>query len=132
MTNPLDALMHYHSTALNLRGHRQQLLAANVANADVPNYKARDIDFSKSLEQALAGGNAGGAVVTSTRHLNGTGGASLYGEPLYRVPLQNSIDGNTVELDVERAQFADNAVRMEASLMFLNSQIKSMLSAIQG
>ena len=128
----IDQFLAPHASALSIRHKRMEIIGANIANAATPNYKARDIDFSKSLEQALAGGNAGGSVVTSTRHLNGTRGASLYGEPLYRVPLQNSIDGNTVELDVERAQFADNAVRMEASLMFLNSQIKSMLSAIQG
>ncbi|MGE5526867.1 MAG: flagellar basal body rod protein FlgB [Rhodospirillaceae bacterium] len=133
MVSKLDQLLNFHSTALGVRTQRQQLLAANVANADVPNYKARDIDFAQALQQALAPAGAGGGLVaTSAAHLPGVTPQGAAAEPLYRVPLQDSLDGNTVELDVERAQFADNAVHIEANLTFLNSQIKTMLAALQG
>ena len=134
MISRLDQLLDFHTAALNVRTQRQQLLAANVANADVPQYKARDIDFAQALRQALApaDGNGGTLAATASRHLPGTATGGAQGEPLYRVPLQDSIDGNTVELDVERAQFADNAVHIEANLTFLNSQIKMMLAALQG
>ena len=129
----LDQLLDFHTTALSVRTQRQQLLAANVANADVPQYKARDIDFAQALQQALATPSGGGTLAASAaRHLPGSPAQGGQGEPLYRVPLQDSIDGNTVELDVERAQFADNAVHIEANLTFLNSQIKMMLAALQG
>jgi len=131
MVSRLDQLLDFHTTALSVRTQRQQLLAANVANADVPNYKARDLDFAQALQQALSPASAGTLSITTASHRPGTtqGGAQ---EPLYRVPLQDSIDGNTVELDVERAQFADNAVHIEANLTFLNGQIKTMLAALQG
>ncbi len=144
MVSRLDQLLDFHATALSVRTQRQQLLAANVANADVPNFKARDLDFAKALQQALLSPGSpsatssglpggGGALATSTaNHLPGTRAQGAAAEPLYRVPLQDSLDGNTVELDVERAQFADNAVHIEANLTFLNSQIKTMLAALQG
>lgn len=134
MISGLDQLLDFHTTALSVRTQRQQLLAANVANADVPQYKARDIDFAQALQQALGPDKTGSGTLatTASRHLPGVTAGSAQGEPLYRVPLQDSIDGNTVELDVERAQFADNAVHIEANLTFLNSQIKMMLAALQG
>lgn len=132
MISRLDELLNFHATALDVRTQRQQLLAANVANADVPHYKARDVDFAQALQQALAPAVAGGMAVTSTRHLPGAAPQGTAAQPLYRVPLQDSLDGNTVELDVERAQFADNAVHIEANLTFLGAQIKTMLAALQG
>lgn len=133
MISKLDELLNFHHTALNLRTHRQQILAGNIANADVPQFKARDIDFSKALQGALSrGGDRVGLAVTSSRHLGPAAGDGTSPELQYRVPYQNSIDGNTVDMDVERAQFADNALHVEANLTFLNSQIKSMLAAIQG
>lgn len=132
MISRLDQLLDFHTTALSVRTQRQQLLAANVANADVPNYKARDLDFAQALQQALAPASAGALSTTTASHLPGAATQGAAAEPLYRVPLQDSIDGNTVELDVERAQFADNAVHIEANLTFLNGQIKTMLAALQG
>jgi flagellar basal-body rod protein FlgB len=132
MTSRLDQLLNFHTTALTVRTQRQQLLAANVANADVPNYKARDLDFAQALQRALAPAGGGALAATVSTHLPGAAPTGAAGEPLYRVPLQDSLDGNTVELDVERAQFADNAVHIEANLTFLNSQIKTMLAALQG
>lgn len=134
MTGKLDALLQFHQQALDLRAYRQQLLASNIANADTPGYKAKDIDFAAALQGAMAGG-AGAAKlkVTSERHLGGAADPAPAGVQVrYRTPQQPSVDGNTVEMDVERMQFADNAIRYEASLSFINGKIKTLLSAIQG
>ena len=133
MTSKLDDALRFHQTALNLRAHRQQLLAGNIANADTPNFKARDIDFSSALQGALSAHSGNfGLMVTSARHL-GSSAESLAGpRVLYRTPHQPSLDGNTVDMDVERAQFADNAIHFEANLTFISGQIKTMLAAIQG
>ncbi len=133
MISKLDELLNFHQTALNLRTQRQQILASNIANADVPQFKARDIDFSKALQSALSqSGGRAGLAVTSSRHLSPATNSSESRDLQYRVPHQDSIDGNTVDMDLERAQFADNAIHVEANLTFLNSQLKAMLAAIQG
>ena len=119
MIDKLDDTFRFHQQALELRSFRQQLLASNIANADTPGYQARDIDFASTLQAAM-GGQAQATGVVPERQV------------LYRTPTQPSVDGNTVEMDAERARFADNAVRMEASLTFLNGQIKTLLAAIQG
>lgn len=132
MVDKLDEALRFHQTALSLRAARQELLASNIANADTPNYKARDIDFASALRNALAGASAElSAVRTSPMHLEGKAGGSILGAPvMYRKPVQPSADGNTVDMDVERAQFADNALRYEASVNFVG--MKSLLLAIQG
>jgi len=134
MIDKLDDALRFQQTALSLRAARQELLASNIANADTPNYKARDIDFASALKNALAGTSTDlPAVKTSTMHLEGNSGASVLGAPMmYRKPIQPSADGNTVDMDVERAQFADNALRYEASVIFVNAKLKGILAAIQG
>ncbi len=134
MVNKLDDLMRFHQTALSLRSARQELLASNIANADTPNYKARDINFASALQNAMAGTSTQLPLVqTSPQHLEGNAGGSILGAPvMYRKPIQPSADGNTVDMDVERAQFTDNALRYEASVRFVSEQMKSLLSAIQG
>lgn len=134
MVSRLDDALRFQQTALNLRAARQELLASNIANADTPNYKARDVDFASALRGALAGTPTElSAAKTAPMHLEGNSGASLMGAPvMYRKPVQPSADGNTVDMDVERAQFADNALRYEASVMFVNARLKSILTAIQG
>jgi flagellar basal-body rod protein FlgB len=134
MINKLDDALRFQQTALSLRESRQELLASNIANADTPNYKARDIDFASSLRNAMAGASSSLQVTTtSPMHLQGRTGAMISGAPvLYRKPVQPSADGNTVDMDVERAQSADNALRYEASVRFVSEQLKGMLSAIQG
>jgi flagellar basal-body rod protein FlgB len=133
MIDSLDKLFQFHQNALNLRAFRQQLLASNIANADTPGYKARDIDFAAALRGATAG-QASSAVAlraSDDRHLPG----ATPEDPaavLYRSVQQPSIDGNTVDMDVERNRFAENAVHYDANLTFLNSQIKLMLAALQG
>lgn len=137
MIGKLDEALRFHQTALSLRAERQQLLASNIANADTPNYKARDIDFNSALKQAMSSQGAASTpalVKTSPAHLGGNAGASTAsGVPLlYRNAAQGSVDGNTVDMDVERNQFADNALRYEASVTFAGGELKKLLSAIQG
>ncbi len=120
-------------TALNLRVYRQELLASNMANSDTPHYKARDIDFKTALDGAL--GVRGGPmklVSTSPAHLQGVDGNGFGASLLYRTEQQSSVDGNTVNMDVERAAFADNAVQVEALLSFLRGSFKDMSTAITG
>jgi flagellar basal-body rod protein FlgB len=143
MSNAIDRLFNLHQAALGARAYRSQVLASNIANADTPGYQARDVDFKATLAQAQTtlaqtqggGQSAGSAMVrTSTRHMGpgGTqGSAAANGPIVYRTVTQASIDNNTVDVDVERAQFADNAMRYEASLTFINSKIKSLLAAMQ-
>ena len=116
MNGKLDDYLSFHSQALLLRSQRQQVLASNIANADTPNYKARDFDFAAALNAATAGTAGAGRAAPALQ---------------YRTGAQGSLDGNSVDLDAERAQFADNAVRYEAALRVLNQEIKTMLSAIQ-
>lgn len=135
MAGKLDDTLRFHETALSLRAQRQQLLASNIANADTPNYKARDVDFSKALQGALArnGAPAEPMARTAPPHLAPQGKVTIGGlEPQYRTTVQGSVDGNTVDMDVERNQFTDNAIRYEASLTMINGQIKKLLTAIQG
>jgi len=130
----LDDLMQFQQTALSVRGMRQQLLASNIANADTPNYKARDIDFNEVLKSKLqlsANQTSTPLAKTSPQHLDPSG--TLDGvTPMYRTMVQGNVDGNTVDMDVERNAFADNAVRYEAGLTMINMQIRNMLAAIQG
>lgn len=134
MVSKLDEAFRFHQTALSLRAGRQELLASNIANADTPNYKARDIDFASALQGAMSGSTAKLEMAqSSAAHLRGAPDESVLGAPaLYRRPMQPSADGNTVEMDVERAQFADNALRYEASVKFISDEIKGVMQAIQG
>jgi flagellar basal-body rod protein FlgB len=125
MTNKLDDLLNFHHQALNLRAHRQEVLASNIANADTPGYKARDIDFKAALAAAVERPAQAGS---------GQEPAATAPKPelLFRHVLQPSIDGNTVDMDVERAQFAENSVHYEADIAVLTHEIRMMLAAIQG
>lgn len=130
----IDDMFQFHQAALSLRAARHELIASNIANADTPNYKARDIDFASALRSAM-GGNAPELpmAATSSSHLSGSAGQTVMGAPvMYRNAVQPSADGNTVDMDVERAQFADNALRYEASIRFLSDKGKDVLSALQG
>lgn len=139
MLNRLDEALSFHQNALRVRGQRQELIAANIANADTPNFKARDIDFKAAMQSAMSGINR--EVVktakTSALHLEGlptvnNNTSTTPGGPLFRPTIQGSVDGNTVDMDVERNQFADNGIRYEASLTLINGQLKHLLAAIQG
>ncbi len=113
-----DQLFGIHGASLALRSQRLAMLASNIANAATPNYKARDIDFAKALDLATAGGkDAGQASAESVA---------------YRVPMQSSIDGNTVELSTEQTAFAENAVQYRTTLSFLQGRIDTVMQAIRG
>ena len=128
-------------SALGARGYRQELLASNIANADTPHYKARDIDFKAAFSTALGAAqgarNASSvAPVTLERtqagHLGG-GNASPYGGAVkFRAEYQGAVDGNTVNMDVERAAFTENALQVEALITFINGRFRTMQAAIQG
>jgi flagellar basal-body rod protein FlgB len=124
-----DNVFGIHEPALLLQGQRLGVLATNIANADTPNYKARDIDFGA----VLAGTDAPLAVTaTQPGHIAIGSGDSMPADLKYRNPYQASLDGNTVEMPVEQAAFSENNVRFQASLMFINHQIASMQLAIAG
>ena len=151
MTNQLN----FHGNALVLRGERQRAIASNIANADTPGYVARDFKFGDALREATgvtssATGTPGAAITRlATSGSYGTAGTSdphhiplptvksstsidRQGALGYAVQTQPSLDNNSVDLDRERANFVDNAVRYEATLRFINGNAKTMLSAIQG
>ena len=119
-----------HARVLTASSQRMELLAANLANADTPNYKARDIDFQTALKEA---GAESSVTLASTRanHIQGAG-AGGRPEALYRVPDQPSLDGNTVDAQRESAAIAETATRYQASLAFLDQQIRSLRIAITG
>jgi flagellar basal-body rod protein FlgB len=122
-----------HAQALKVRSTRAELIANNLANADTPDYKARDIDFRAAL--ANTGASQGGVQLATTRanHLGGTGlGAGGTAAEQYRVPLTPSLDGNSVDVQVEQAAFAENSVRYQATLTFLNSRLRGLMTAITG
>ena len=135
MIDKLDGALRFHQEALNLRAERQKVLASNIANADTPNYKARDFDFSSELSRVMQQGRPaeGGLSLarTSERHIEAQASAGAGRDLLYRIPDQPSLDGNTVDMDRERAQFADNAVRYQAGLTILNRKIQGMKTAMQ-
>ena len=114
-----DPLFGVHGTALEIRSQRLAMLASNIANAATPNYKARDIDFQKALSDAT--GNSGMTAVQASQANVG-----------YRVPLETSLDGNTVELSTEQNQFAQNALQYKTTLSFLEGRIGTVMSAIRG
>ena len=133
LTDPLD----FQGQALQLRSERQRLIASNIANADTPGYIARDMDFAKTLKAATGSLPAAGALATSHAGHLGTGvtgaaGSKVAGDLLYATPSQTNLDRNTVDMDRERASFADNAIKYEATLRFINSNVRTSLSAITG
>ena len=119
-----------HEQALLLHGQRVGILATNLANADTPNYKARDIDFSAVLAHSDAAPLP--LAVTQGSHIAMNDGATPSADLMYRNPYQASLDGNTVEMPVEQAAFSENNVRYQASLVFINGKIAELTLAING
>jgi flagellar basal-body rod protein FlgB len=132
MTYKLDELLGFHQTALNLRAYRQQMIASNIANADTPNYKAKDIDFRAALQGALSKRPAPDQLATTSAQHMKPGGAAADLPIKYRSADQPSVDGNTVNMDVERGEFINNAIHYEANVEFIRGQFRTMLAAIQG
>ena len=115
---------------LSVYGQRTSLLASNIANADTPGFKARDIDFRTALVKAS--GQQMTLKTTHSGHVGGTSSAISEAEILYRIPTQSSLDGNTVNSQVEQAAFTENAVRYQSTLTFLGGKFKSLKLAIKG
>lgn len=133
MVNRLTETMEFQSQALVLRSERQRLLSANIANADTPGFVARDLNFAQALREATGQLPLAGRLNTSTAgHLQPTAGARAEPNLLYARPSQTSLDGNSVDMDRERASIADNSVKYEATLRFLNGSVRTMLDAIKG
>ena len=132
----LNAYLGIQPQALELQSRRMQVLADNLANVDTPNFKARDLDFQAAL--AAAGGAAGapGAPVrlatTDARDIGAAAGADGSPALKYRVPLAPSLDGNTVDAQLEQAAFADNTVRYQATLSFISTSLRNLMTAITG
>ena len=126
-----DPLFGIHAQALQVQRQRMELLAGNIANADTPGYKAKDLDFQTALAQAISGG--GGAMDRShASHLSGGAGAAPNPALLYRIPMQPAADGNTVDVQTEQAAFMDASMHYQASLGFLDGKLKGLLTAITG
>ncbi|WP_338562854.1 flagellar basal body rod protein FlgB [Erwinia sp. E_sp_B04_7] len=136
MLDKLDAALRFNTEALNLRAQRQEILASNIANADTPGYQARDIDFASQLNKVMEQGRSQGAgmslAVTSARHIPAETLQPASMDLMYRIPDQPSMDGNTVDMDRERTQFADNSLKYQTDLTLISSQIKGMMSVLQG
>ena len=137
MIDRLDKDLSMIRNAMSVRGYRQELLASNIANADTPHYKARDVDFKSALQSALGGRQSGGVepvtlARTQAGHLGGSGASAHGGAVRYRSEYQGAVDGNTVNMDVERAAFAENAMQLEALILFVNKRFDGLQRAIQG
>ena len=134
MLNRLGDTLDFQAQALSLRSERQRLIASNIANADTPGYVARDLDFAQALRQATGTLQPARTLqVSQPGHLGGaagTGGARGAGSLTYATAAQTNLDRNTVDMDRERASFADNSVKYEATLRFINGNVRTVLSAI--
>jgi len=118
----------FFGNALKVRNKRNDIIASNIANAATPNYKARDINFLDEFKKVT---NTGEIRVTHSNHIP-TKNYNISGKAFYRDPVIASLDGNTVELSVEQMQFAENTMKYQTTLKFLNGKITKMLSAIRG
>ncbi len=133
MLNRLTSTLDFQGQALSLRAERQRLIASNIANADTPGYVARDIDFAQALREATGSIPPARTVNTSQPgHIAGSAGARAEPNLLYATPSQTNLDRNTVDMDRERASFVDNSVKVEATLRFINADVRTMLEAIKG
>ncbi len=144
MLNRLTDTLNFQADALSLRSERQRLIASNIANADTPNYQARDFDFASALRNATGQASQGQSslapgklqlATASAGHLGRGGvpaGSKQQADMNYATPAQTNLDSNTVDMDRERASFADNTVRYEATLRFINGQVKTLNTAITG
>lgn len=128
----IDRAFSIHDDAMQLRSRRSSILAANIANADTPGYKARDMDFS-AMMNTLESTQNNQISLAHTNHRHLPGSTSEMNESIkYRNPLQASLDGNTVDMHVEQARFAQNALQYQTSLTLLNGKIQGLLLAIRG
>lgn len=131
--NRLTAKLDFQAQALTLRAERQRVIASNIANADTPGYQARDMDFNAALKAATGqAAGAGRMATTQAGHLATPGGAGTLATALrYATPAQASLDSNSVDMDRERASFAENTVKYEATLRFINGSVRTLGDAMK-
>lgn len=129
----LDTAFGIHQQALLIRSRRAEILASNIANADTPHYKARDVDFQALLNEASSRASADRMTTTNANHFSGND--SISGMPFelkYRQPLQPSLDGNSVNSEFEKSEFSKNALQYQVSLSMLSGRIKNLKRALSG
>ena len=133
MINRLTGALDFQTEALVLRSERQRLIASNIANADTPGYVARDFNFSQALREATSAGNSGTLGSPVTADLFAEGGDSMRISPSlrYATPSQTNLDRNTVDMDRERAAFADNALKYESTLRFITAGVRTLQDAMK-
>ncbi len=127
-----DRAFGIYEDAVALRAYRSTVLASNLANSDTPHYKARDFDFRSVLAGAVNNHGSAAMISTHARHLGAGGAGTADVTLLYRIPHQDSMDGNTVDPHIEQSHFMNNALRYQASLRFLDGKIKGLLRALRG
>lgn len=132
MTISFERALGPQPEALALRAQRAAVIANNIANADTPNFKARDLPFEAVLAQTTQASKSDAMRVTNVRHLSFAESADPESDLLFRAALMPSIDGNTVDVHVEQAAFAENNMQLQASMQFLNSRFKGLIAAIRG
>lgn len=134
MLDRLNEDFRFFQQSLSLRAQRQEVLSSNIANADTPNYKARDFDFKTAMQNAMEGTKRlpdTSLTLTSARHIPAKAVSEGPTQMLYRLPYQPSLDGNTVDMDIERVQFADNTLHYQSTMQLLSGRIRTMMAAIQ-
>ncbi len=141
----IDNYLDTHANSIRLRAQRTKVLASNIANADTPNYKARDMAFAEVLRDASSPGQlstrkltlsssqggTSGMSMTNGRHIDGRQSAVTSAPLLYRQPQEASLDGNTVDKDMEQARFAENTIRYQASLEFIKNRVSGLVRALR-
>ncbi|MEQ6884807.1 flagellar basal body rod protein FlgB [Salicola sp. Rm-C-2C1-2] len=131
-TISFDNALGIHDDALRLRSQRSEVLANNLANADTPGYKARDVDFQAALQQAQGQQEGMTMAASDAAHMSADGAGGGSPELMYRNPIQPSIDGNTVDTQTEMSKYMRNSMEFQASFQFLNSSIKGLKDALAG
>lgn len=133
MIDRLSQEFSFAQRAIGLRAERQEVLSSNIANADTPNYKARDFDFAQTLQDAIGNRRLPDThlSLTSSRHIPAKAATPDPTFLQYRQPLQPSLDGNTVDMDVERVNFADNTLKYQTSLTVLSGRIRGLMNVLQ-
>tara|TARA_B110001469_G_C9474986_1_gene238466 strand:+ start:232 stop:630 length:399 start_codon:yes stop_codon:yes gene_type:complete len=131
MSINFDSALGIHADALRIRSQRAELLASNLSNADTPGYKARDIDFKSALKMASSG-DSGMMKISHQNHMQPTGTQTASPVIQYRTTMQDSLDGNSVDEQIEQAQFMQNSIQYQASLDFLGGKFTGLMKAIRG
>ncbi|WP_313489311.1 flagellar basal body rod protein FlgB [Stutzerimonas nitrititolerans] len=134
MSISFDKALGIHEKALGFRAQRAEVLANNIANADTPNYKARDLEFSSVLAAQAAKSQQGsfGVNLTNEKHIAAEGLEIANPSLRFRTPHHASLDQNTVDLQIEQSTYAENAIDFQASFTLLNSKFKGLMSALRG